>query len=45
MRRLPSKNRGKNGSQKEKRKNENDITGLDDERGVQQVEGESWTSW
>jgi len=31
------------GSKKEKRKTENDVTGLDDERGLQQVEGESWT--
>src|SRR6218665_1636955 len=46
-RRLPSKNynRGKNGREKEKTKTENDVTGLDDERGLQQVEGESWTSW
>ena len=45
-RRLPSKNynRGKNAKEKEKRKTENDVTGLDDERGLQQVEGESWTS-
>ena len=45
--RLPSKNynRGKNGSEKEKRKTENDVTGLeDDERRLQQVEGESCTS-
>ena len=45
-RRLHSKNynRGKNGREKEKRKAENGVTGLDDERGLQQVEGESWTS-
>ena len=36
---------GKNGREKEKRKTENDVTGLDDESGLQQVEGESWTSW
>jgi len=43
---LPTKNynRGKNGREKEKRKAENGVTGLDDERGLQQVEGESWTS-
>src|SRR6218665_432532 len=46
-RRLPSKNynRGKNGRYKEKRKTKNDVTGLDAERGLQQVEGESWGSW
>jgi len=38
-------NRGNNGREKQKRKIENDVTGLDDERGLQQVEGESWTSW
>ena len=32
--------RGKN-----KRKTENDVIGLDDERGLQQVEGESQTTW
>ena len=39
---LPSKNhnRGKNGRKKDKRKTENDVIGLDDERGIQQVEGE-----
>src|SRR6218665_334039 len=46
-RRLPSKNynRGKNGREKEKRKTKNDVTGLDAERGLQQVEGESWGLW
>ena len=46
QRRLPSKNcnRGKNGREKEKRKTQNDVTGLDDERRLQQVEGEKWTS-
>ena len=38
-------NRGNNVREKEKRKTENDATGLDDERGLQQVEGESWTLW
>src|SRR6218665_226722 len=38
-------NRGKNGREKEKRKTKNDVTGLDAERGLQQVEGESWGSW
>jgi len=38
-------NRGKNGRENEKRKTENDVTGMDDERGLQQVEGETWTSW
>lgn len=46
QRRLPSKkyNRGENGREKEKSKIENDVIGLDDERGLglQQVEGESW---
>jgi len=36
---------GQNGREKEKRKTENDVTRLDDERGLQQVEGEGWTSW
>src|SRR6218665_1175257 len=52
-RRLPSKNynRGKNGREKEKRKTKNDVTGLDAERGLQQVEGErsghrgEWRHW
>src|SRR6218665_3510625 len=46
-RRLPSKNynRGKNGREKEKSKTKNDVTGVDAERGLQQVEGESWGSW
>ena len=45
-RRLPSKNynRGKNGREQEKRKTTENY-GLDDERGLQQVDGESWTSW
>ena len=30
--------------EKEKRKTENDVIGLDDERGLQHDEGESWTS-
>ena len=38
-------NRGKNGMEKHKRMIENNVIGLDDERGFQQVEGESWTSW
>jgi len=44
---LPSKNynRGKNGREKEKRKTKNDVTELDAERGLQQVEEESWRSW
>jgi len=44
---LPSKNhnRGKNRREKDKMKTENDVIGLDDERGLQQVGGESWTSW
>ena len=44
---LPSKNynRGKSGREKDKRKTENDVIGLDDERRLQQVEGESRTSW
>jgi len=33
------------GRMKEKRKAETDVTGLDDEIRLQQVEGESWTSW
>jgi len=28
-----------------KEETENDDNGLDDERGLQQLEGESWTSW
>jgi len=45
-RKLPAKNynRGKNGREKEKKKTENDVIGLDDERRLQQDEGESWTS-
>ena len=41
-RRLPSKNynRGKNGMEKEKRKTKNDVTRLDAERGLQQVDGD-----
>ena len=40
-------NRGKNGREKDKDKGKtkNDAVGLDDERGLQQVEGGSWTSW
>jgi len=38
-------NRGKNGREKGKRKTKNDVTGLDAERGLQQVEGDSWRSW
>ena len=38
-------NRGKNGREKDKRKTKNDVTGLDAERGLQQVEVESWGSW
>ena len=43
MRRLPSKNynRGKNGREKVKGMIENDVIELDDERGLQEVEGES----
>jgi len=37
-------NRGKHGRKKERRKTGNDVTGLDDERVLQQAEGESWTS-
>src|SRR6218665_2586757 len=33
------------GRMAEKKKTENDVTGLDAERGLQQVEGESWRSW
>jgi len=45
-RKFPSKNynRGKNGRETEKRKTKNDVTRLDAERGLQQVEGESWRS-
>ena len=45
MRTITSKNynRGKNGREKEK-KTKNDVTGLDAERGLQQIEGESWRS-
>jgi len=32
------------GKEKDKRKTENDVIELYDERGLQQVEGESWTS-
>ena len=38
-------NQGKNGREKEERKTKNDVTGLDAERGLQQVEGKSWRSW
>ena len=31
--------------EKEKRKTKNDVTGLDDEIRLQQVEGESWRHW
>ena len=46
-RRLPSKNYnlGKNGREKEERKTKKDVTRLDAERGLQQVEGESWRWW
>ena len=45
-RRLLSKNykRGKNGRYTDERKTKNDVTGLDKEIGLQQVEGEIWTS-
>src|SRR6218665_1002530 len=36
-------NRGKSGGRKEKRRTENDVIGLDDEGGLQQVEGKSRT--
>jgi len=44
---LPSRNynRGKNGSEKDKRKTKSDVIGLDDERGLQQVEVERWIAW
>jgi len=35
----------KHGREKGKRKTENDVTGLNDERGLQEVEVESWISW
>jgi len=37
-------NREKNVRKKDKRKTESNVIGLDNERGLQQVEGESWTS-
>jgi len=38
-------NRWKHGREKDNRKTENDVIGLNDDRRLQQVEGESWTSW
>ena len=38
-------NRWKNGREWVKRNTENVVIGLDDEGGLQQVEGEGWTSW
>jgi len=32
------------GRRTDKRKTDNDVIGLDDERGPQQIEGGSWTS-
>jgi len=37
--------KGRMEGKNEKRKTENDIIRLDDDKGLQQVEGESWTSW